>query len=54
MRNADMPAMPIIASRIAAPKKVHSVQSEKNARRMASFHAKWRGQKEARLELWRV
>ena len=46
------PSKPIIASRPFDPSAVHSAEDALNARRMAAFHARWRGQAEPKLQLW--
>lgn len=50
----DIPPKPILGSRTVQAGSVQSAEAEKNSRRMAAFHAKWRGQKEANLEIWSV
>lgn len=46
------PSRPIIASRPFDPSAIHSAEGALNAKRMAVFHARWRGQAEPNLQLW--
>jgi hypothetical protein len=48
------PERPVIASRPFDTAAVHDAQAARNARRMADFHARYRGQKAAALQLWRA
>lgn len=45
---------PRIASRVFDPRQIRSVEEAKNAKRVAEFHARWRGVKEPLLQLWSV
>lgn len=46
------PERPVIASRPFDPAAVHDAQAARNARRMADFHARYRGQAEPLLQIW--